>query len=261
MDKTLVVLFGGGAKLPGGAYLMGARLDPYGQNKFPVGGGHNKAYHVQPFTLSVQHGPEALLLTTATADGPKPAAFKRCGTNLVCWLSHFTFPAEAQVFVGASGAAVEVKDKLRLPTPDTPVFLKYGNAAAALRFVAATKPDGAAAPVELVNDGAKWKTMRLTAVHAEQKPQGRVSCALWTRVAENLDDAKFAAFRSAFAAAKPTVKRDSATLDVKVPGLSGALHLKADLKTEKPLALEGAARGPENYVLAVNGRELGTPLL
>ena len=261
MDKTLVVLFGGGAKLPGGEFLMDARLDPYGQNKIATGGGHNKSFHVQPFTMSVQNGPEALLLTTANADGVKPPAFRSSGSNLVCCLSHFTFPAEAQVFIGASGAAVEVKDKLRLPTPDTPVFLKYGHAAAALRFVVATTPDGAAAPVELVNDGAKWKTMRLTAVHSEEKPRGRVMTALWMRVAENLDDAKFAAFRHAFAAAKPVVKHDSASLDVKVPGLSGALHLKADLKTEKLLVREGAARGPDNYLLEVNSRELGAPLL
>jgi hypothetical protein len=261
MDKTLVVLFGGGSKQPGAAYLMDARMDPYGQNKFPVGGGHNKAYHVQPFTMSVQRGPEALLLTTATAEGPKPAAFKRCGTNLVCWLSHFTFPAEAQVFIGASGAAVELKDKLRLPTPDTAVFLKHGNAAAALRFVYADTPAGGRAPVEIVRDGAKTKTMRLTAVHSEQKPAGRVTCALWARVAENLDEAKFAAFRRAFAAAKPDVQRAGATLAVQVPGLAGMLRLKADLQAEKRLASEGATPGPEKYVLEINGRELGAPLL
>jgi hypothetical protein len=261
MDKTLVVLFGGGAKLPGGAYLMDARQDPYGQNKIATGGGHNKSFHVQPCTLSVQNGPEALLLTTANADGVKPPAFRSSGTNLTCCLSHFTFPAAAQVFVGARGAAVEVADKLRLPTPDTPVFLKYGNAAAALRFVVATTPDGAAAPVELVNDGAKWKTMRLTAVHTDQRPRGRVAAALWTRVAENLDDAQFAAFRAAFAAAQPAVKHEGTTLDVKVPGLAGALRLKVDRKTEQPLVREGAARGPGNYLLEVNGRELGAPLL
>ena len=261
MDKTLVVLFGGGAAMPGAEYLMDARQDPYSQNKIATGGGHNKAFHVQPFTMSVQNGPEALLLTTANADGPKPAAFRSSGSNLVGCLSHVTFPAEAQVFIGASGAAVEVKDKLRLPTPDTAVFLKVGQAAAALRFVVATTPDGAAAPVELVNDGAKWKTMRLTAVHTEQRPHGRVSAALWTRVAENLDDAKFAAFRKAFAAAQPAVKHTATTLDVQVPGLSGALRLKADLKKEEPLVRNGAARGPENYLLEVNGRELGAPLL
>ncbi len=261
MDKTLVVLLGGGPKQPGAEYLMDARQDPYGQLKFPVGGGHNKAYHVQPFTMSVQHGPEALLLTTATADGSRPAAFKRCGTNLVCWLSHFTFPADARVFIGASGAAAEVRDKLRLPAPDTPVFLKYGGAAAALRFVFADTPQGGRAPVELVNDGTKTKTMRLTAVHSEQKPRGRITCALWVRVAENLDDAKFAAFRQTFAAARPAVQRDGDTLDVQVSGLAGALRLKANLQQEKRLALEGASSGPAAHVLEVNGRELGAPLL
>lgn len=261
MDKTLVVLFGGGAKMPGCEFLMDARLDPYGQNKIATGGGHNKSFHVQPFTMSTQNGPEALLLTIANAEGNKPPAFRSSGSNLVCCLSHFTFPAEAQVFIGASGAAVTVQDKLVLPTPDTPVFLKVGSAATALRFVVATTPAGEAAPVELVNDGAKWKTMRLTAVHSEEKPRGRVLTALWTRVAENLDEAKFAAFRRAFATARPSVKRDNTTLEVKVPGLSGALRLKADLKKEKALVLEGAARGPEKYLLEVNGREIGAPLL
>ena len=243
MDKPLVVLFGGGAKLPGCEYLMDARLDPYGQNKIAAGGGHNKSFHAQPFTMSVQNGPEALLLTVADAEGSKPPAFHKSGTNLTCCLSHFTFPVEAQVFIGAQGV------------------LKHGDAAAALRFVFANMPDGTAAPVELVNDGAKWKTMRLTAVHSEQKPTGRIACALWVRVVENLDEAQFAAFRKTFADAKPIVKHDAATLDVMVPGQAGALRLKADLKKEKCLALEGAQAGPVNYLLEVNGRELGAPLL
>ena len=71
----------------------------------------------------------------------------------------------------------------------------------------------------------------------------------------------FAAFRSAFAAAQPAVRHEGTTLDVKVPGQSGALRLKVDLKTERPLVREGAARGPEKYLLEVNGRELGAPLL
>ena len=261
MDKTLVVLFAGGTTLPGCEYLMDARRDPYGQNKIATGGGHNKSFHAQPFTMSVQNGPEALLLTVADAEGVKPPAFHSSGSNLACCLSHFTFPAKAQVFIGAQGVAVTVLDKLRLSTPDTAVFLQHGNAVAALRFVFASMPDGTAAPVELVNDGAKWNTMRLTAVHSEQKPTGRIACALWVRVVENLDEAQFAAFRKTFADAKPIVKHDAATLDVKVPGQAGALRLKADLKKEKCLALEGAQTGPVNYLLEVNGRELGAPLL
>jgi hypothetical protein len=267
-NKTLVLLFGGGARIVGAGYLMDARDDPYGQSPIPAGGGHLKAFHVQPFTTSVQNGLEVLLLATASAgwrtsdpsEGQTPA-FKHSGTDLTCWLSHFIFPAEIQVYVGATGAAVEVKDRLRLPAPDAPVFLRYGRAAAALRFVYATAPDGAAAPVELVNDGAAWKAMRLTAVHAERRPQGRATAVLWVRAAENLGDAGFAALRRAFAAATPRVKLAGTVLDAQVPGQAGTLRLVVDLQAEKALAIEGAAPEPEDLVLEVNGRELGAPLL
>lgn len=267
-NKTLVLLFGGGASMAGAGYLMDARDDPYGQSPIPAGGGHLKAFHVRPFTTSVQNGPEVLLLATASAgwmksdpsEGRTPA-FKHGGTDLTCWLSHFIFPAEVQIYIGATGGAVGVKDRLRLPAPDAPVFLRYGRATAALRFVYATTPDGAAAPVELVNDGAAWKAMRLTAVHAERRPQGRVTAVLWVRAVENLGDVGFSAFRRTFAAATPLVNLAGTLLDVQVPGQAGALRLAVDLEAEKALAIEGAAPEPEDLILEVNGRELGAPLL
>jgi hypothetical protein len=259
MDKTFVVLFPGHER-PTASFLMDARLDPYGQKKYPTGGGHNKAHHVFPFLASVQRGPEALLLASATTEG-RSQAFRRSGTNLTCVLSHWALPADVPLYVGATGAAIAVKDSVRLPSPDTPVFLRDGDAAAGFRFVMGTTPGGGAAPVEIVDDGAKWKVRRLTCVHSMKPPEGRTTVAVWARVAEGLDEAGFDAFRGAFARAKASVLVEGDTVDVVAQGLAGPLRVKADLAKEERLSLEGAEAGAGDALLSVDGREVGAPIL
>ncbi|MBM4155545.1 MAG: hypothetical protein FJ221_11035 [Lentisphaerae bacterium] len=259
MDKTFVVLFPGHER-PTASFLMDARLDPYGQKKYPTGGGHNKAHHVFPFLASVQRGAEALLLASATTEG-RSQAFRRSGTNLTCMLSHWALPADLPLHVGATGAAVAGKGTLRLPATDTPVFLRSGDAAAGFRFVWGTTPAGGAPPVEVVEDGAKWKVRRMTCVHSTAPPAGRTAVAVWARAAEGLDDAGFAAFREAFARAKASVLVEGDTVDVVAPGLAGPLRVKADLAKEERLALEGAEDGADAALLTVDGREIGAPIL
>ena len=257
MDKTLVVLFPG-AQTPGVTFFMDARGDPYGQNKQPTGGGHLKSFHVQPFVHSVQRESEVLLLASAQAGG---AAFRRSGSNLTCLLSHLMLPANAELFVGADGGPVTVTNRLHLPNPDTPVFLRMGEAAAGLRFVRATTPDGAAAPVELVADGGKVGALRLTAVHAESAPTGRVAVVCWARAAEGLDDRGFAAFRADFARARADVAGSASNFIVTAAGRVSELRLRADLVKELPLEARGGSPGTGDFILAVNGRELAGPLL
>ena len=244
MDKPLVVLFPG-AKTPGVTFLMDARLDPYGQNKFVTGGGHMKSFHAQPFQLSVQKGPEVLYLASAEAGG---YAFKRSGSNMTCVLSHLVLPAAADLYVGAEGARVTLTNRLRLPSTQTPVFLRMGDAAAAFRFVHATTPGGGQAPVELVADGAKWGVMRLTAVHSEQAPTGRTTVVCWARVAEGLDDEGFAKFRAAFTSARAAASGPATNFSVTAAGQSSALHLAADLTKETPLEASGASPGTGDLI-------------
>ncbi len=259
MDKTFVVLFEGHDR-PTGSFLMDARLDPYGQKKFPTGGGHNKAHHVFPFLASVQNGPEGLLLASATVGG-KSQAFRRSGTNLTCVLSHWALPADIPLYIGATGGAVAVKGSLRLPEPGTPVFLRDGDVAAGFRFVMGTTPGGAAAPVEIVEDGAKWKVRRLTCVHSTKPPEGRTIVATWARAAEGLDDAGFAAFRAAFCKARASVLVEGDVVDIVAQGAAAPLHLKADVSKEERLANEGAEPGAYQALLSVDGVELGAPIL
>lgn len=257
MDKPLVVLFPG-AKTPGVMYFMDARLDPYGQNKFVTGGGHMKSFHAQPFLHSVQKGPEALLLASS---GNQVAAFRRSGSNMTCVLSHLMLPANAALYVGAEGDRVVVTNRYPLPSTQTPVFLRVGEAAAAFRFVHATTPAGSPASVELVADGGKWGALRMTAIHSDQAPTGRNVAVVWARVAEGLDDSGFAAFRAAFAAASSGAAGGPSQFSVTAAGLSSALHLAADLEHEIPLEATGGTPGTGDYILAVNGRELAVPLI
>lgn len=257
MDKPLVVLFPG-AKTAGVTFFMDARLDPYGQNRIVTGGGHMKSFHAQPFQHSVQKGPEALLLASAQAGG---YAFKRSGSNLTCTLSHLMLPANADLYVGAEGDRLVLTNRYALPTTQTPVFLRMGDAAAGFRFVHATTPTGAQAPVELVADGGKWGALRMTAVHSGQAPTGRTVAVCWARVAEGLDDAGFAAFRTAFAAARSGAAGPATNFTATAAGLSSALQLVADLEKEMHLEASGGSPGTGDYVLSVNGRELAVPLL
>jgi hypothetical protein len=239
---------------------MDARLDPYGQNKYPTGGGHNKAHHVFPFLASVQRGAEGLLLASATTDG-KSQAFRRSGTNLTCMVSHVVLPSDVRIYVGESGRSLPADTSMRLPTPDTPVFLRDGDAAAALRFVLGSTPEGDPAPVDIVEDGGKWKARRLTCVHSTKPPAGRSTVVVWARVAEGLDAEGFESFRKSFSESRSAIIQKGPVLDVTVQGLAGPLRLVADLEKEERLINEGAEPGAYEALLSVDGVELGAPLI
>jgi len=253
--KQLVVNLPGGPGTPVVNFLMDARGDAYGKKREPTGGGHSKALHVVPFQMSVQRGADALVLSSAD---PAAAAFKRWAPQPRCLLSHVVLPSEAEVWVGEERVAVEPNDQV--PVPDgTAVFVRVEDVAAGLRFVLGTTPAGRPAPVVLVNDGGKYRAMRLTCVHAAGPPKSRATVAVWARAAEGLDDAAFAAFRRGFAGAQ--AKADGDVVDVSVPATGGRLRLAADVAKGQRLACEGWEPGTKGALLMVNGRDLGREIL
>ena len=85
--------------MPMVSFFMDTRGDPYGKKRFPAGGGHHKALHLQPFLMSVQRGPEVLLL--ASAD-PGERLFTLRAPQPTCLLSHVVVPADVTVWFGDS---------------------------------------------------------------------------------------------------------------------------------------------------------------
>lgn len=143
-----------------------------------------------------------------------------------------------------------------------PVFVRQGDAVAGFRILHAVDLHCDPAPVELRTDIATSAAMTLTVVHSAGKPEnGRASVALWTRVAEGLDDAEFAHFRNEFAQAPAKAVFDGNTLEVAASGLRAPLRLKADLETSRRLICEGEEPGTEDMLLAIDGKDLGREIL
>ncbi|HUS90585.1 MAG TPA: hypothetical protein VM695_02005 [Phycisphaerae bacterium] len=249
MDKVLTMDFGGGGDMPVVNFLMDARGDPYGKSKELTGGGHSKAFHLTPLVVSVQRGPEVLLL--ASAD-PNSREFQRFAPKPTCLLSHVVLPARAEVWL--PGRRVEADPNAPpLALPDGgPVFLRLGSVAVGLWI----RPG----PARLVRDGEKYGAMRLTLTHEDAPPTRPATVAVWARAAEGLDDAGFAAFREDFRGPFELASSGD-RVEAAALGLRGRLRVAADLAARKRLAAEGAEPGTEGLLLAVNGRDLGRELL
>ncbi len=256
MDKVFVVQFPGFDRVTA-SFLMDARGDPYGVRREPAPGGHSKAFHVYPFVASVQRGPAALLLASAQAG---TRAFRLSGTNLTSWFSHWVLPADLPLYLGADGGPAVVKESLRLPEPTTAVFLRDGDVAAGFRFIWGTAAaDGG--EVEIVEDGRRYGARRFTWVHSRSPPVGRHSVAVFAHVADGLDDDSFARFRRQFSSRPVKAETTGDMVLVQVGSGNDVLRIRADLSKEERRELVGAEPWAASALLAIDGVELGAPVL
>ncbi|HXC01905.1 MAG TPA: hypothetical protein VNU49_04575 [Opitutaceae bacterium] len=261
-DKVLALTLAGGPQMPIVNFSLDYRGDPYGQSKIAEASGHIKLMHLVPFVASVQRGPEALLVAVydpAYAINPagksQPMHYAGVGAT-------FVLPSGVELWDARGPLAADATEQAL--AGDSPLFLRYGNTAAMLRFVFTRDDRSRPAKIMLVRDGLAVGAQRLTAVLAGSAPRGRVIAAVWVRATEGLaNDAAFTAFRrdglEAVAHSAATVDGDR--LDIAVPGLSAPLKLSIDLHKDKRLAVEGADPAMEHGILNVNGRDIGTPCL
>lgn len=258
MDKPLVLNLPGDLNTPVASFHMDGRNDPYGKAKIAEGtSGHKKSLHLNPFLASVQRGPEVLLV--AAADPANQKHFMH-HEEIAGLFSHFFFPTNASAWDTTSASPLPIEGRREIDG-DRPVFLRSGDVAAGIRFLVRTAPDGQPAPVALIADGDKFGAARLTVEHATSKPAARCVIGIWIRAAEGLDDVAFAKFRTAFASAKPEVRRDGNRLDVRAQGLHGPMRVAIDLAKEERIAIEGAEPGADAALLAVDGRDIGRELI
>lgn len=256
-DKILALTLAGGPKMPIVNFSLDHRRDPYGQEKTLMSDGHLKLTHLVPFAASVQCGPEALLLAAYDPAGKgKPASYAGVWATVV-------LPTAVKLWTGDRLLEPNAASIERPVAAGTPIFLRYQDTAAMIRFVLALDDVGQPAKLVLAREGDTLGAQRLAAVLAEGRPRARVMVALWVRAAENLDDDGFASFRQACLQANqgalPRIAGDR--LDVSVPGLVAPLHIAVDLRSGKRLAIEGADPAMEAGILNVNGRDLGGVLL
>ena len=261
-DKVLALTLGGGPQMPIVNFSLDYRRDPYGQGKIPTADGHQKLTHLLPFVCSVQRGAEALLLASYDpAKARNPAGGKAPIDYASVWAT-FVLPTAAE-FSDAHGPLAKDAPEVTLAA-DSPLFLRYGDTVAALRFVFARDDTGQPAKIVLARDGGKIAAARVTAVLADAAPRARVVVAVWVRAAEGInDDAAFGAFRQscldASARAVATLHGDRA--EVSLPGLAAPLKLAADLRKEERLVIEGADPAMQRGILNLNGRDVGAALL
>ncbi|MBT3380590.1 MAG: hypothetical protein HN742_10310 [Lentisphaerae bacterium] len=149
------------------------------------------------------------------------------------------------------------------PMPlDKPLFVRHRDAAAGFRIVHAVDMQGAPAVAELRTDVAVPNAMTLTVTHSAVKPEaGRASIAIWTRVAEDLDDEGFAQFSKEFTEAQVDVALDGTSLEVTAHGVHGSLRLKGNLADSERIACEGDEPGAADALLTIDGEDLGRDIL
>jgi hypothetical protein len=253
-DKTLTVNLALGPQAPVVNFAMDERGDPYGQAKVLTGGGHMKLTHLVPFITSVQQGTDALILACQNPQ-KKPSPF---ATSLV---SNIVFPSAATPWL-VDGPLQFADGETRHDLPsDTTLFLRAGDVAVAMRFVASLDVNGEPARIAVLRDGGKVPAMRFSAFHSETPTNQRAVVAVWIRVAEGLDDTGFAEFRKTSSAAFTHATLSSDVAEVSASAKHGVLRLKADLKAGKRLLCEGFDPKIETGILSVNGEDLGEKFL
>lgn len=149
---------------------------------------------------------------------------------------------------------------IEVPVGST-LFVRRADAALALRPISAKNHDGKDVPFDLVNDGATYGAMRLTATHDETTSGKLVASVVYASAAEGLDsDAAFAAWRKKVSAVKTELDYGS-NISVKVHSESQPLGFSVDPTEKKILEKWGTATELDGHLLSVNGKDIGRDIL
>ena len=244
-DRVLALVLEGDPRTPIVSFDLDDRNHPYGTEKVATSGGHSKPIHLVPFVASVQRGAEVLLVASfdpTRKDERWPGAYANVRSNLI-------LPGDAELTRGESDGRV--------------LFLRRGQAAAAIAYLLANDDQGKAVAPELIRDGLEFNAQRFSCLQAEGTPRSRIDVIVWIRATEGVDDEGFKAFQSscltAISAARTTV--DSDRLSAQIPGLHGLLRIVVNPLTRTRLTLEGADSDLRKGVLNLNGVDEGKAIL
>jgi hypothetical protein len=249
-ERTFVANFGDSPTIAQSILFMDVRGDPYGTNKTLNAASQAKALHVLPFIAAVQRGAEVLQVLS-----DDPAHAKSKPRDFSCFLTHLTFPAAAELWI--DDARSNLAEKTTAVPAGANLFIRLGDAVMGVRFLVA-KTGAETAPIEIVVDGPKTPARRITIVHSRGLPTERGTVAVYVRVADQLDERGFAAFRTEFRGTKAQGSMQGDVIDAEVTSQSGPLHVIADVVKGERRVLEGAE---PDALLSVNGVDVGAEIL
>ena len=250
MDIPLTVDLAGDRTGVRGYFLPDGRHDPYGKAKIEAGGGHSKTLHLRPFWTAAQQQRDALGLVIYR-DKDVPAE--------TTWLeSQFVLPRDVDELWLGSEKIGSTNGLDRTVSTGKAVCLRRGNAAVGIRVVWSRDRTGSPAVVRLVDDGNEWGAMRITVEHAADQTGALPGACFWVRVADLGGPAEFAAWREQFAGSSPQVGEADGVLSIDVKGQDGPVGLKVN---EDSPAVESWTPAPHRGVLAIDGQEVGRPML
>lgn len=138
------------------------------------------------------------------------------------------------------------------------LFVRRGDAVAALRLLGAWDINAGPIPFVLHNDGLAYGALRLTATHANEHSERRASIAVWAQASDGINsDAQFAAYRQHVIAKQGNATLKGNTLEA----TQGKLRIVSDVGTGSRLVREGMQPAPTQSALWVDGRDVGRDLL
>ena len=246
-ERTLVANLGDTPAVPQLTLFMDGRNDPYGFKK-DVGG---KSLHLTPFLATVQREADVLQVLS---DEPIGVNTRNRPGDLSCFLTHFTVPATAEVWVGDTRARAGTAEKPTVVPAGAAVYVRLGDAVIGLRVLLATTTAGGPAPVHWVEDRPGAVARRLTVVHAAGEPRGRGTVAVWLRAGDGISEAEFAAWRRNFGGAKAQASLVGNIVTAEVAGEKGEMRIEADVVAGERRVVTG---GEVSALLSVNGRDVG----
>lgn len=250
MDIPLTVDLAGPREGVRGYFIPDGRHDPYGKLKIEAGGGHQKTLHLRPFWTAAQEGRDALgLAIYRDKDVPEDTS----------WLeSHFVLPrAVDELWLGSERIA-STQGMDEAVKHGQAVCLRRGHAAVGIQVVWGRDRTGGDAVVRLVDDGNEWGAMRLTVEHAADQTGALPGACFWIRVADLPNPEAFAGWRQAFAGARAEVSERDGKLAIRVMGQDGPVAVTVAAGSP---AIDSLVPPPHKGVLAIDGQEVGQPML
>lgn len=155
----------------------------------------------------------------------------------------------------------ELHQRFTIPEQTT-IFIKRGDAVAAIRLLKALDVSGKPVSFQLFNDGLRYGALRLTATHSRSKTGKRGTIIMWSYTTDGIkDDQTFSNFQDRVMAVTGAVKTGGPIVSVKVNGITGAMELAVDLEVEKRILRRGMKAGLEDSLISVNGMEIGRKIL
>lgn len=155
----------------------------------------------------------------------------------------------------------ELHQRFTIPEQAT-IFIKRGEAVAAIRLLKGLDVSGNPVTFQLFNDGLKYGALRLTATHSRLKTGKRGTIIIWSYTTDGIkDEQTFSHFRESVMAVTGTVKIDGPIVNAKVNGVTGVMELAADVEAEKRILRRGMKPGLEDSLITVNGVEIGRKIL